>query len=120
MKGFRNLLVERYASILLSYNNQSITYDPPTPIGEQGYMNIRQTISRDGEKPLPIDYPMRPDEKGWKVVDLVIDGVSLLKSYHNTFNGEIKTLGLEEFIRSFPECNPEEDLEMTSFATTQK
>lgn len=112
-KGFRNLLVERYADIILSYNNQSITYDPAKPIGEEGYMSVRQTISRDGAKPLPIEYPMRPDEKGWKVVDLIIDEVSLLKSYRQTFHTEINNLGLDEFIHSFPDCNPVLDQEMS-------
>ena len=32
-KDFRNMLVERYARILLSYNNQSITYETAKPIG---------------------------------------------------------------------------------------
>lgn len=110
-KGFRNLLVERYADILLSYNNQSITYEPATSIGEEGYMSVKQTITRDGAKPLPIEYPMRPDEKGWKVVDLIIDGVSLLKSYRKTFRTEISNMGLDEFIHSFPDCNPVVDQE---------
>ena len=113
-KGFRNLLVERYADILLSYNNHSITYDPAKSIGEQGYMSVRQTISRDGAKPLPVEYPMRPDENGWKVVDLIIDEVSLLKSYRQTFNSEINALGLDEFIHSFPDCNPEPVPELSS------
>ena len=105
-KGFRNLLVERYADILLSYNNHSITYDPAVSIGEEGYVSVRQTITRDGAKPLPIEYPMRPDEKGWKVVDLIIDEVSLLKSYRKSFDEEIGIKGLDEFIHSFPDCNP--------------
>src|SRR3972149_3969807 len=113
-KDFRNMLVERYARILLSYNNQSITYEPAKPIGEKGYVSVRQTITRDGAKPLPIDYSMYQEEKGWKAADLIIDGISLIKSYHNTFSDEIHILGIDEFIRSFPDCIPLEDPEMTS------
>ncbi len=113
-KGFRNRLVERYARILLSYNNQSITYEPAKPIGEKGYVSVRQTITRDGAKPLPIEYSMYPDEKNWKAADLIIDGISLIKSYRNTFSDEIHILGIDEFIRSFPDCIPPGDSEMTS------
>jgi len=102
--SFRDMLVERYARVLLSYNNHSITYEPAKPIGEKDYVSVRQTITRDGAKPLPIEYSMHPDGKGWKVVDIIIDGISLIKSYRNTFNDEIHMLGLGEFIRSFPEC----------------
>jgi phospholipid transport system substrate-binding protein len=102
--SFRNMLVERYARVLLSYNNQSITYEPAKPIGEKDYVSVRQTITRDGAKPLPIEYPMHPDGKGWKVVDIIIDGISLIKSYRNSFNDEIHMLGLEGFLRTYPEC----------------
>jgi len=113
-KGFRNMLVERYARILFSYNNQSITYDPARPIGEKGYVSVRQTLTRDGAKPLPIEYSMYPDEDSWKATDLIIDGISLIKSYHNTFSDEIHILGIAEFIRSFPDCIPLDDSDMTS------
>jgi len=103
--GFRNLLVERYADILLSYDQQSLTYDPAKSVGGIGYMSVRQTISRESARPLPVDYPMRQiDNHGWMVVDLVVDGISLLKSYNKSFNEEIKALGLSEFVYSFPEC----------------
>ena len=113
-KGFRDMLVERYARVLLSYNNQSITYEPATPIGEKDYVSVRQTITRDGAKPLPIEYPMHPDGKSWKVVDIIIDGISLVKSYRNTFSDEIHILGIEEFMRSFPDCFLPEDLDTKS------
>ncbi len=104
-RGFRNLLVERYADVLLSYNQQSLTYDPAKPVGELGYMSVRQTISRESDRPLPVDYPMHQTDHGWQVIDLVIDGISLLKSYNRAFEGEISELGLDEFIHSFPECS---------------
>ena len=117
-KGFRNLLVERYARVLLSYNNQSITYEPAKPIGEKGYVSVRQTITRDGSKPLPIEYSMYHDEKSWKATDLIIDGISLIKSYRNTFSDEIHILGIGEFMRNFPDCNLPADSEMNSHAIT--
>ena len=103
-KGFRNLLVERYSHILLSYHNHNISYQPAVPIGSQGYYSVTQTLTRDDRKPLTIGYPMRRDEDGWSVVDLVIDGVSLVKSYRITFEKEISEQGLADFIHSFQEC----------------
>ena len=104
-KGLRNLLVERYSHILLSYHNQNISYQPAESIGTQGYFSVSQTLTRPDRKPLTIGYPMRPDEDGWSVVDLVIDDVSLVRSYRMMFETEIKEQGLAEFLRSFHECN---------------
>ena len=112
-KSFRDMLVERYARILLSYNNQTITYERARPIGEKGFVSVRQTITRDAANPLPIEYSMYHDEESWKAVDLIIDGVSLIKSYRNTFGNEIRILGIDEFIRSFPVCIPPEGSDMS-------
>lgn len=103
--GFKNLLVERYAYILLSYRNQTISYQSAKPIGEKDYISILQTLTRPEVKPLTIEYPMRPDGDSWKVVDLVIDDVSLVKSYRKIFGKKIKHQGIYGFAASFPECN---------------
>ena len=104
LNGFRNKLVERYAHILMSYDNQSITYQVARPIGELDVVTVEQTITRSGTKPLPINYPMRFQDDEWKVVDLVVDGISLLKSYRGTFQREIDADGLHTFINGFQEC----------------
>lgn len=105
VSGFRNLLVERYAYILLSYDEHNISYDPTEDIGEAGYRLVRQTISRDGAKPLPIEYAMEQSGEEWKVVDLIVDGISLVRAHRGMFESRIHTQGNDYFIKSFPECN---------------
>lgn len=103
--GFRNLLVERYAYILLSYDNHEITYEFARDTGDKTLQIITQTISRDGATPLPISYAMQLSGEQWKVVDLVIDGVSLVRNYLGMFQSQIHTQGLEYFINNFPVCS---------------
>jgi phospholipid transport system substrate-binding protein len=103
--SFKNLLIERYAYILLSYREQNIHYQSAKPIGEKNYVSIRQTLTRPNVKPLTLEYPMRPENDSWKVVDLVVDDVSLLRSYRKMFNIEIKQRGFETFIKDFQECH---------------
>lgn len=103
--NFKNLLIGRYAYILLSYRNQNIHYQSAMPIGEKDYVSIIQTLTRPDVKPLTLAYPMRPEKDTWKVVDLVIDDVSLVRTYRKTFNKEIKVEGLKEFIKTFQECH---------------
>ena len=102
--GFRNLLVERYSDILLSYRDQDIHYAPARPIGDQGYVSVLQTLKRGDRRPLTIGYPMSPAGDKWSVVDLVVDDVSLVKSYRLMYEKEIKNIGLADFIHSFREC----------------
>jgi len=103
--GFKNLLVERYAFVLLSYRQQNISYQSAKPIGEKDIISIRQVLTRPNVKPLTIEYPMKPDADSWKVIDLVIDDVSLLRNYRKMFNSEIREQGLLGFIYNFQECN---------------
>jgi phospholipid transport system substrate-binding protein len=102
--AFRNLLVERYSDILLSYRDQNIKYAPARPVGRRGYVSVLQTLTKDDRKPLTISYRMRPEGEIWSVVDLVVDDVSLVRSYRRTFTKQIKELGLAEFIYGLEEC----------------
>ena len=103
--GFRNLLVERYAYVLLAYRDQDISYQSAIPIGHKDYISITQTLTRPNVKRLTITYPMRPADDSWKVIDLVIDDVSLVKSYRRIFGKKVEHQGIYGFIQSFPECN---------------
>jgi phospholipid transport system substrate-binding protein len=103
--GFKNLLVRRYADIFLGYDDKIIAYQPTEPAEEEDVVIVKQTITRPGEEPFFIEYPVRSGENGWKVIDLVVEGISLLKSYHGTFQSEINKQGLQTFIDSFQECN---------------
>lgn len=105
-RGFRNLLVERYAYVLLSYRNQDISYQSAKPIGEKDYVSIIQTLSRPEVKPSTLEYRIHPEGDVWKVVDLVIDDISLIRNYRKMFNKEIKQSGLAGFLNDFQECNP--------------
>jgi phospholipid transport system substrate-binding protein len=104
VSSFRNLLVERYAYILLSYDDHEISYDAARDIGKAGYRLVKQTISRDGAKPLPIEYAMEQNDGEWKVVDLIIDEISLIRSYSGMFQSWIHTQGRDYFIGNFTEC----------------
>lgn len=103
--GFKNLLVRNYADIFLGYGDKIIVYQPTEPAGEGGIITVKQTISRPGEKPFSVEYPVHHGKYGWKVVDLIVEGISLLKSYHGTFESKIDKQGIQVFIRSFQECN---------------
>lgn len=104
-RGFKNLLVERYAHVLLSYRGHDIYYQTAKPIGEKDYVSVIQTLSRPETKSSTIEYRMHPDGDNWKVADLLIDDVSLIKNYRKIFHKAIKQDGLVDFIKGFKECS---------------
>lgn len=102
--GFRERLVERYARFLLDYEYMSIATHRPTEMSQTTYIYVTQTAMTPHPQPLSIKYKMRFIDGAWKVVDLIVADVSLVKSYKISFAEEITALGIGDFLRTFPEC----------------
>jgi len=100
--GLRNRFTERYAGILLLYDDQAVSYAAaPAPAGQAA---IVQTITLAHGPAAVITYRMQGQETGWRVVDLTVDGVSLVENYREQYRYEIGRVGLGDFLRTFPEC----------------
>ena len=103
---FGELLVRAYANVLLEYNDENFAYSPAEPIAHGEFVVVRQEISKpDGSKPLPVDYRMHFADSQWKVVDVVIDGVSLVANYRSAFDSEIRAKGFEGLIQTMQNRN---------------
>ncbi|GAB7080674.1 Tgt2/MlaC family protein [Megalodesulfovibrio paquesii] len=77
-----DLLEATYIGSLKKYDNQQVQYGDVVS-GERGAVEIRTTVV-SGSNTIPIAYRMR-DLNGWKVYDVVIEGVSLVKNYRTQF-----------------------------------
>ena len=51
------------------------------------------TLGRSGETAVEIEYRLSRQEAGWRVVDLAIDGVSMVRNYRRSFSRIIKQDG---------------------------
>lgn len=97
---FRRLLVRTYATALLNFSDQSITYPP---IDQKGGVNtalVKQQITQPGSAVIPVVYRLHNKSGDWKVFDVSVDGVSLIKTYRASFDSIIKNEGLSALIDS--------------------
>jgi phospholipid transport system substrate-binding protein len=102
---FRTLLIRTYASSLSSYRNQTIDVKPAKASPTDTEVVVRTAVIQPGGQPIPIDYSMEKTANGWKVFDVLIDGVSLVTNYRSSFNTEIKTNGVDGLIKSLTDRN---------------
>ena len=102
---FRTLLVRTYAKALLEYSEQSIEYLPSEENPDSNLVVVKTKINQAGSDAVPIDYRMHVSEGAWKVVDIVVDGVSLVSTYRGSFSSEIKKNGLESLISKLSKRN---------------
>lgn len=100
--GFRERLVERYARFLLDYEYTNIMTERLDTVSR--YVYVAQTATTPHPQPLDIKYKMEFLDGAWKVVDLIIAEVSLVRSYEVSFGEEIEQVGIGDFLRTFPRC----------------
>ncbi len=62
-----------------------------------GVVNVPTRVVVKGE-PTEITYAMRREKDGWRIVDIVIDGVSTVANYRSSFNRVIAKDGVEGLI----------------------
>ena len=102
---FRTLLVRTYSSALSTYKNQVIEVKPLRAAAADNDVTVRTQVKQPGTEPVSIDYSMEKTPSGWKVYDVVIDGVSLVTNYRETFNAEIRGGGVDGLIKSLASKN---------------
>ncbi|HKO87235.1 MAG TPA: ABC transporter substrate-binding protein [Burkholderiales bacterium] len=102
---FRTLLVRTYSTALTSYRNQVFDYKPMRMQPGDTEASVRADIKQSGAEPIEIEYEMEKTDAGWKVYDMSIAGVSLVTTYRETFNGEIRNNGIDGLIKTLQDKN---------------
>jgi len=102
---FRNMLVRTYSNAIEAYQGQTLKVLPSRgePKGDEA--TVRTQFVRAGGQPLPIDFQMRKTEKGWKVFDIAVEGVSLVLTYRSEFDAVVKQEGVDGLIKRLAQKN---------------
>lgn len=102
---FRTLLVRTYSSALAKYRNQNIVYKPMRAGAADTEVTVKTEIVQPGGPPVLVDYSLLKRDDGWKVYDVVIEGISLVTNYRGQFANEIKQGGMDSLIQKLAEKN---------------
>ncbi len=79
-----------------TYRSTEIQYSPEVPAGA-GMVKVPTRVAVKGE-PTEIAYTMRGDRNAWRIVDIMIDGVSTVGNYRSSFARIISKDGVEGLI----------------------
>ena len=102
---FRNMLVRTYSNAIESYQGQTLKVLPSRGKQDPQDTTVRTQFIRAGGQPLPIDFQMRKTEKGWKVFDIAVEGVSLVLTYRSEFDAVVKQEGIDGLIKRLAQKN---------------
>ena len=102
---FRNMLVRTYSNAIQPYEDQQMKVLPVRMKPGDTEATVRNQFIRSGGKPVPIDYSMRKTDKGWKIYDIVVEGVSLVLTYRSEFDAVVKQDGIDGLIKRLSQKN---------------
>ena len=104
---FKDMLIRTYAKSLVDYGHAKVTVLPPRGDKESKYHTVQTELDIGaGKTPLQVAYVFRNNkENEWKVFDLAVDGLSLVKNFRTSFSQEIKETSLDALIARLANTN---------------
>lgn len=97
---FKQMLIRNYGKHLAEYSNATVTVIPEKLVEEKLYQTVSTKLdTRIGSKPFQVDYVFRVTEDSSKVVDVRVEGMSILKTFRTVFAQEIAETSLDELIQ---------------------
>jgi phospholipid transport system substrate-binding protein len=102
---FRQMLVRSYSSAISRYEGQTMKVLPSRAKPEDTDVTVRNQYIRPNAKPVQLDYQMHKTDAGWKVYDIVVEGVSLVLTYRSEFDAVVKQSGVDGLIKRLGEKN---------------
>ena len=99
VNAFRTLLVRTYSGALATYKDHKIDVKPTRADGGDNVVVRSQVTGPGGAPPVLMDYRMYRTSDGWKVMDVAVEGVSLVTTYRSTFKSEIDRGGFDGLIK---------------------
>ena len=105
--GFRTMLVNTYVTVLSQseVGASSVAVKPSQPQGSPDDVLVRTLVTQPGSKPVRIDYRLRDTGGTWKVNDVLIEQLSLVSIYRDSFSDIVARSGIDGLIRQIADKN---------------
>lgn len=89
---FSQYIEETYRSKIESYTDQEIIYKDEVIRGDRA---VVETVIVTGSAEIPVNYKLKNNDGEWYAYDVVIEGVSLVANYRDTFAAIVKNEGMD-------------------------
>jgi phospholipid transport system substrate-binding protein len=96
--GFYHSLLHNYGAALVDFTADRFTILPYRGDPNDAMATVRTEVKRSNGEKVPVNFSLRKVEGMWKAWDVVIEGISYVKSFRTDFASEIEQKGLDEVI----------------------
>lgn len=115
IEAFRELVVNTYSSALEQvedYDGQEIEFLPLRESPHENRAEVRSRVIQPEGADIPVHYGLHYSDGGWKLYDIVVDGVSLITTYRSGFGSVVDRDGIDGLIQHLREKNERGETEV--------
>ncbi len=96
MDEFATFMIRTYSTALSSYTNESIQFLPlRSDYKSKHRVLVKSKIIQEGGPSIPVNYRLVLRGNQWKMYDMTVDGISMVKSFRSQFSSEINKNGID-------------------------
>ena len=96
---FSRLLEGVYADRLLAYSDEKVVFEKETEM-KKGKVEVASHIRTADGKKIPLNYRLIEKDGKWRVYDVVIEGISMVKNYRGQFKEILSKKKPEDLIET--------------------
>lgn len=96
--AFYHSLLHNYGTALLNFTAGNFVVLPYKGDPGETQATVRTEVKKDSGEKVPVNFSLHQTPQGWKAWDVVIEGISYVKSFRTDFAAEIQQKGLDEVI----------------------
>ena len=96
--AFYHSLLRNYGAALLNFTADRFIILPYKGDPGDTTATVRTEVKKSTGEKVPVNFSLRKTDAGWKAWDVVIEGISYVKSFRTDFAAEIQQKGLDEVI----------------------
>jgi phospholipid transport system substrate-binding protein len=96
--AFYHSMLRNYSAALASFTGERLKVFPYKGDQNAKSATVRTTVRKSDGEAVAVNYSLRLGEQGWKAWDVVIEGISYVKSFRDDFGAEVQRNGLDALI----------------------
>jgi phospholipid transport system substrate-binding protein len=96
--AFYHSLLSNYGTALVDFTGERLKVLPFTGDPAATTATIRTQVRKNDGTNVAVNYSLRRTAQGWRAWDVIIEGISYVKSFRDDFNAQIEQQGVDALI----------------------
>jgi phospholipid transport system substrate-binding protein len=99
VNAFETSMFANYGSALLAFQSSRLQVLPTRADPGATNVIVRTVIRRDDGSTVSVNFALHQTANGWKAWDVIVEGISYVKSFRDDFGAQIQQQGLDAVIK---------------------